>query len=387
MKETLRSVALAAVLGLAVSYVLWGRNTSDARPPDEPGTGVQSVTEAPRPNQPARRSKLTIEPRLVDLDTVRVDTHHEIVFTIHNPTNEAIEVTKVSSGCACVAAKVDPPFIQPGEHRSLRVKYSAKRGKMEDKVLIRLITDEPNKAWVEAHVHAKIYHEVIVEPRALNFGTVTPGDSKTATFTVRHAKGMPFEIRTINHRTKAFEFSWKPKVEGDRSEYLVTAKCNTKQFAINIKETCHILTDLKAKDARAIPFDVIVIIRGNYSLKPPAFLTVATLEGGTKAPLKLAIGRYQPGDMELESIRDMAGRPVSYTSERVGSQIQVEIKFKVPLPPHETTAGNFLVQMKGEKHPLRVPYRVAPLPRKTPKKQSPSGKTGAVKRSPRAAGF
>ena len=90
MLDYLRWLVLAAVLGVAAAYVVWGRK---APPPPGPGqatpvkgedpallTDSSGAFTQPDPNVP--KTQLVVEPETFDFKTVEPDTHHEALFQI-----------------------------------------------------------------------------------------------------------------------------------------------------------------------------------------------------------------------------------------------------------------------------------------------------------------
>ncbi|MCK6471276.1 MAG: DUF1573 domain-containing protein [Planctomycetes bacterium] len=363
MNDSLRWLALAVVLGFAAAYALWGRGTKeapvDAGPP-EAAHGAGAFDRPPLPEGP--QSRLVLEPPVWERDNVEPGSHNDLSFTVKNPGDRTIRIITIKPSCGCVKPRMDTQIIKPGEHAELKAIYRAGKDKLSEEVGILLETDEPGSPKLQAMVKAKLHHVLWIEPKALSFGTLEPGQEAKRFFTVRQPDGKPFVLKGFSCSRPEFTFNAKPMPGSNNSKYYVEVTCKGGTEHGTLTEQVGMVTDLPG--ARVVSATLMTEVLGTVVAMPKAFV-YAQMPDGSLPPLATTLSRKQPGPLKVLNVRDSLKRPFDWSAKPEGDKIKLEFHFKSPLPKDKPLQGAFLLELEGES-PLSVPYTIMPPINATP---------------------
>lgn len=363
MNDSLRWLALAVLLGFAAAYVLWGRGNRETpvhTAPPEPAHGSGGFEGSPVPAGP--QSRLVLVPPVWERDDVEPGSHNDLSFTVKNPSDRTIRVITIKPSCGCVKPKMDTQIIKPGGQTELTATYRAGKDKLSEEVGITLETDEPGEPKLRAVVKAKIRHVLWIEPKALSFGTLEPGQEAKRFFTVRQPDGKPFALKGFSCSRPEFTFNSKPMEGSNNSKYYVEVTCRGGTEHGTLTEQVGMVTDLPG--ARVVSVTMMVDVLGSIVAMPKAFV-YAQMPDGSLPPLATTISRKQPGALKVLNVKDSRKRPIDWSAKPEGDNVKLEFHFKSPLPQDQPMQGAFLVEMEGES-PLSVPYTIMPPINATP---------------------
>lgn len=363
MNDSLRWLALAVVLGFAAAYALWGRGTQDtpvhAAPP-EAANGAGAFDRPPVPAGP--QSRLVLEPPAWERDDIEPGSHNDLSFTVKNPSDRTIRIITIKPSCGCVKPKMDTQILKPGEHAELKATYRAGKDKLSEEVGITLETDEPGEPKLRAVVKAKLHHVLWIEPKALSFGTLEPGQEAKRFFTVRQPDGKPFDLKGFSCSRPEFTFNAKPMEGSNNSKYYVEVTCKGGTEHGTLTEQVGMVTDLPG--ARVVSMTLMAEVLGAVIAMPKAFV-YAQMPDGSLPPLATTLSRKQPGPLKVLNVRDSLKRPIDWSAKPEGDKVKLEFHFKSALPKDQPLQGAFLLELEGES-PLSVPYTIMPPINATP---------------------
>ena len=85
----------------------------------------------------------------------------EYIFKVKNTGNEALEIKKVATSCACTTAKIDKEKINPGKETNLLVVYntgamSGSHAKGEQERIIYVRSNDSVNPQVEVMIYADV---------------------------------------------------------------------------------------------------------------------------------------------------------------------------------------------------------------------------------------
>jgi hypothetical protein len=99
--------------------------------------------------------------------------HH---FPFKNPYVEDVHVKSVESGCPCTTPQINKPLVKTHETGEIVAVLDTRKSPGRREATLKVIFDRPFLAEVRLHVSAMIRGDVVFEPGAVRFGTVSQGD-------------------------------------------------------------------------------------------------------------------------------------------------------------------------------------------------------------------
>lgn len=112
-------------------------------------------------SQTAAVPRLEISPPSFDFGAIDYGQSVEYNFKVANSGGEVLEITRVTTSCACTSAKINREQINPGEEAELKVIYDTgkmsgahAKGKQERIIFIR--SNDPARPQAEAAITAVV---------------------------------------------------------------------------------------------------------------------------------------------------------------------------------------------------------------------------------------
>ncbi len=375
-----RWVALAAILGLSLSFIIWGRPS--AMPPPQPnpipaatggapiavGSAMPSPAQsAAQPAAPANfppttahgRTRLTFSPDTIDFGLVPLHESRAADVQVSNPTDTTIRIRDLDVSCGCIQASAEAKEIEPGKSASIHVNFVAPAGKKnESTVRVVFYTDEPGQPKVAVEVHAKVKVEFHVEPTALNFKELEKGQALTLDAVVRSDDGKPFTIKTIVCEKTEFTFKWELPAGGDGSSYSVHATMKGQKGG-TVTDAAAILTDRPANSTAQL--NLIGTIKQDLAATPSS-VALTKEESKKMAAFTTVLNRKTPGRLEILSVVEGTPAPrtlpIDYEVERLSEEsVRLSIKFKAPFP-ERAPIGHFEIKTNVEEHVFFLPFKI-----------------------------
>lgn len=109
----------------------------------------------------ARPPQIVIEPKIFDLGDVSFGKVVEHSFTVENTGSAPLEISRVSTSCACTKAEVQKAELAPGEQTELVVTYDS--AAMGDKLIgerverfIYVKSNDPQNPQEEVTIYAHV---------------------------------------------------------------------------------------------------------------------------------------------------------------------------------------------------------------------------------------
>jgi len=114
------------------------------------------------------------------------DTQHSFVF--HNNTGQDVRIASATSSCGCSEVLVPVRTIKSGEKGEIIAKINTGGQHTKNKSATITVTfDRPSTAHVQLEVAVYIRPDIVLNPGAINFGTVREGQKITKTVQLQYA--------------------------------------------------------------------------------------------------------------------------------------------------------------------------------------------------------
>jgi hypothetical protein len=230
-----------------------------------------------------------------DFGVVARGAKAEYRFIIENNNEEDIRIESVTSSCHCTTPKLAKQVLKSWEKTELVVALDTRSEPGRKDATIDVVFAAPYSARVQLHTHAFIRGDVVVQPGAVQFGSVNQGVEST-----REAKVL-YAIGRTDWQIQRVECS-NPHIEARIAEtnrnstqvaYSLTVKLKADTPPGYIQEPLMLVTnDLDPSKAR-IPVSVEGLVAAALTVRP-ASLTMGVAELGKPVTSNLVIQGRTP---------------------------------------------------------------------------------------------
>ncbi|MCI0339773.1 MAG: DUF1573 domain-containing protein [Planctomycetales bacterium] len=367
--ETARSLswALAALAAAGVLAVVTRGEEGDpwgGAPGTRTGTGAPG--EAPREPPAVARSgppgKVVFDETEHEFGTLLKGEKREHVFRFRNEGEGPLRIGPIQSACECAVIVLSGKELPPGGRGELRVTLTTEvlEGRMGKTVFVT--TDDPATPMVQLVLSFEILAPFRVDPIALDFGTLGPGERAARHVTIRHWKGEPFRIQSLSGPPPPFELSHEPAAgNAQRVTLSVTAPWQGGTMAGSVLVM-----------PQPAPTEAPIRVPFRAEFRPLLHVR----------PSYLRLGRLRPDETPAETIRVSSpdDRPLAVTGVevkppgRVAVDVEPEVAgraflLKVRVLPVEggappgTFQGELRISTDRTSEPIAVPFEGYVLPR------------------------
>lgn len=133
----------------------------------------RAILVDPMPRRPWGTSSLVASSRVIDFGSIDAGVTVERTFTIYNPTDAPIAITRVDTSCGCTLLKGDLTALREREAAEFVLKFDSrgKEGLQEHMCIVHA-----NDGFVPLRVSGYVAIPVGFNPRTVNFGRVAVGE-------------------------------------------------------------------------------------------------------------------------------------------------------------------------------------------------------------------
>jgi len=203
----------------------------------------------------------------------------EHVFTMENKYEEDVHIATVRSGCPCTTAQVSKDYLKTWEQAKITaiVDTRAAPGRKDATLTVKL--DKPFPKEVQLHVHSFIRGDVVVQPGAVQFGSVAQGTGARQKVAVSYAGRVDWQILKVESANPNLSGQVTETARGpDRVSYDLWVALKGDAPAGYIQENVVLVTnDYNAQSAR-VPVPVEGIVVPGLTVRPsPLMLGLVTV--------------------------------------------------------------------------------------------------------------
>ncbi|HYF49619.1 MAG TPA: DUF1573 domain-containing protein [Planctomycetota bacterium] len=372
-----RWTAVAFLVGFCAAYSMWGgtetpivaqkHSTKDT--PEQPDLLGTKDPHAVPPQTPGAQSALKCKPFAVEFGEVPLGERRTATVQITNTSGAAITVLEIHPSCGCVHGRLEKTKIEPGQSAPMEVGFHADQGKRVGNLTLTLATDEAGHPRVVVPIMGKTRQEFTIEPALLRFGKLQKNEVKTVSAAFVRVDGKPFQIERVQTQNKDVEFEWEPIPGVSGYTLKATAKgARAGQFT----EAAAIFTDHPTQKVISLP---LVLDVAPEIVCTPSDVRADQLSDKSVAPFETVVKRQTAGRLEIESIKDSADIPMTFSAERIN---EASVRLKLQLKgayPQRIPFGQFLIKTNCDAEPVPLPYRVImPVPGKAKPATAPETK-------------
>lgn len=237
-----------------------------------------------------------------DFGTVPRGAKAEFRFTITNLYKEDVHILSVRSSCGCTKPRIENESLKTWEKGYIVAAFDTRAFLGQRRATLTVTFDKPFFAQTQLHVTGFIRGDIVIDPGAVQFGSVDQGVPASTTVQVRYA-GRPdwqiVEVRSANPHLTA-EIAETSRGGGEVS-YALTVHLAPDAPVGYLREQLRLVTN-----DRRTP-EVLVDVEGRV---------VAEL---TVSPATLFLGVLQPGQTVHKKLVVQAHGPIRVTTVEADS--------------------------------------------------------------------
>ena len=198
-------------------------------------------------------------------------------FVLENIYEEDVHVKSLSSSCGCSTPEINRKSLKTWEKAEILVKLDTRGFLGRKDATIDVAFDQPFAAEVQLHVHAYIRSDIVVQPGAVLFGSVSQGAGTKQTVKVSYAGRDNWRIARVECANPSIEaIAVETKRGAGRVGYDLMVRLNPDAPPGYIRDQLVLVTnDYEARAAR-VPVSVEGLVVAGLSVRPsPLLMSVA----------------------------------------------------------------------------------------------------------------
>jgi hypothetical protein len=351
MTTKIRWAAFAVLVLASVTYALWPMAKGLTRP--APPVAQENI-------RPSKVPALRITPPAVDFGTLPVGKTCTLAVQVENLSSQAITVYRVSGSCECISGEIREHNIPPGRSVSAELRFTGLPGRGSYSGSAVLVTDEAGPSKYEIGVRGIVEEDLSLEPKILQFGSLSKNATTFREARLRHREGRPFSIKSIDGARGGCEVTFSPAEAGGGGGYTIRAlvralRPGTFTHEFVIRTDCKSMPELRLTLAGEVESD--------YRCVPAIAALKPSTEGGV-ASCEVVIEKSKAEPFRIRSVRESRNLPIQFSVAEVDPERR-KVTIQLTEPPGEgVQLGEFLILIDAEDEPLHVPYRLDALARK-----------------------
>jgi hypothetical protein len=132
-----------------------------------------------------------------DFGTVARGAKVEYRFTVENIYEEDAHIASVSSSCGCTTPTLTKQGLKTWEKSEIVVSIDTRNEPGRKEATITVTFDKPFPREIQLHVYANIRGDIVLQPGAVQFGTVNQGVSASRTCRISYAGRDDWRIERV----------------------------------------------------------------------------------------------------------------------------------------------------------------------------------------------
>jgi hypothetical protein len=223
---------------------------------------------------------------------------HDFVLT--NRLAEPITILSLRASCGCTSGRASVPSVNPGESAVIEALMDTRNflGLKATKLYVTLVSASGREAEVGLGVTSNILADIVLNPGAIDFGTVMKGQSPSQVITIDRmsAPAWRFERMVSASRVLTGQLAETRRDPKGNVSYTLTVGLKPDAPAGPVRDEIRLLTN--DRESPSIPIMVTAFVRGEL----------------TAAPSVLTLGQVDPSAGKQGRFVIRASRPFAITA-------------------------------------------------------------------------
>ena len=227
-----------------------------------------------------------------DFGTVARGAKAEFHFQFKNLYEEDLHIASVQSSCGCTTPQLSKPDLKTFETAEVVADFNTRDFLGQKSATIKVRIDKPFPAEVQLHVTGFIRSDVVLQPGAIDLGTVDVGTEVEKKLQVTYAGREDWQIIDVKTADPNFEVEVSELARGaGKVSYELLVRF-TKTAPVGFVKDQLILVTNDAR-ARELPVDVSGRVISEITISPTS-LFMGTLRPGQTVTKKLRVYGKKP---------------------------------------------------------------------------------------------
>jgi len=230
----------------------------------------------------------------IDVGTVARGASAEYRFTVENIYEEDAHIASVSSSCGCTIPTVTKQLLKTWEKGEIIVKIDTRSEPGRKNATITVVFDKPFPREIQLHVYTHIRGDVVVQPGAVQFGTVNQGAGANQTCKITYAGRSDWRIDRVECANPSIQASAvETSRQGGQIAYDLFVKLKADAPSGYVQGPLMLVTnDYDAKAGR-IPVNIEGYVSPALTIRP-GFLSFGTAAPGKPVVQNLVLQGRAP---------------------------------------------------------------------------------------------
>ncbi|MEE8451823.1 MAG: DUF1573 domain-containing protein [Thermoguttaceae bacterium] len=235
-------------------------------------------------------------------------------FTLENIYEEDARIVSARSSCGCTTPKFSTKILKTWDKTEIVAVLDTRNflGQKDSTITIRL--DLPFPAEVQLHVHAYIRRNVVIQPEAVAFGTVTQGTAARQTVKVSYAGRDDWAIERVTTDNPSLKARVvKTRSGGGFVDYDLIVDLAEDAPVGYIREHLILVTNDAQPRASRVPVTVEGVVIAS-AVSPGAATEDSVVPTITVRPSTLLLGVIGPGESATRPLVVQGSKPFKVVS-------------------------------------------------------------------------
>ena len=216
-------------------------------------------------------------------------------FVLSNRLAEPVTILNLRPSCGCTSGRASASTVNPGESAVVEAQMDTRNflGEKATILFVTLVTASGREAEVRLNVTSHILADIVLNPGAIDFGTVVKGQGATQTLTIDRINGANWKFERMVSASKAITaqlVETKRDAAGAVS-YRLDVGVKPDAPAGPLRDEIRLLSN--DREARSIPVLVTGWIRGDLTASP-SLLAMGEVNSAEGKQGKFIIRSSQP---------------------------------------------------------------------------------------------
>ena len=151
-------------------------------------------------------------------------------FPLVNRLSEPITIVNLRPSCGCTSGKVDKPTVAPGETTMIEAEMDTRNfvGPKATVLFVTLVTASGREAEARLAVKSHILADIVLNPGAIDFGTVKRGQPATQVLTIDRINSPEWRFTPMVSATRSLNAQLVETAQGRRCQLFSFRQCEAR---------------------------------------------------------------------------------------------------------------------------------------------------------------
>lgn len=259
-----------------------------------------------------------------DFGTLAKGAKAEFRFQVKNIYEEDAHILGVRSSCGCTTPQITRPDIKTYETSEIVAEFNTRDFQGQKSATLTVTFDKPFPAEMQLHITGFIRRDVVLQPGAIDWGTVDLGTTLEKKLQVSHAGREDWQIVDAKTADPHFEVEIRDLARGGgRVSYELLVRLKPDMPVGYVKDQLILVTN--DAQARELPVDMEGRVVPDVTLNPSK-LFLGAVQPGQKVSKNLVVRGKKPFKI-LEIVSDDA----SFSSFTIDPPKQAKTVHLIPI--------------------------------------------------------